>query len=122
MLPSVKTLRAVFGDNAKRAREILEMSRSELLELPAAAARERECYHPPKTWDLRMHCLDALAGTHGVESFQLTDGGPYGNGAEYCEYLNAGDTYTVTLLRVRGRYRVGCWGDVAEKYLGACHE
>lgn len=109
MLPSVKTLRAVFGDNAKQARAILEMNRSQLEALPACATIIAECYHPPKTYDLRLAALDAIAGTYGVEAFQTRDG-------DWCEYLNAGDTYATTLLRFRGRYRVGCWGDIAERH------
>ena len=108
MLPSVKTLRAVFGDNAPQARRVLEMTRAELLATPTGAARAAECYHPPETYDLRLHCLDALADTHGVEAFETKSG--------YCDYLNAGDTYAVTLVRFRGRYRVTTWGDIAERY------
>ena len=108
MLPSVRTLSAVFGDNAKQARRILEMSRRELEALPAGAARVAECYHPPATSDLRLTCLNALAGTHGVESFQTKNG--------YCDYLNAGDAYAATLVRFRGRYRVTTWGDIAERH------
>lgn len=107
-LPSIRTLRAVFGDRAREARAILEMSRAELETLPAGAARVAECYNPPATSDLRMTCLDALAGTHGVEGFETRRNG-------WCEYLNAGDTYAPTLLRYRGRYRVGCWGGIAER-------
>jgi hypothetical protein len=43
-------------------------------------------------------------------------------GVEYFEhkrhkvaYCNAGDTYRITLLKVNGAYRIGCWGDIAEK-------
>lgn len=108
-LPSVKTLAAVFGDKARDARKILEMTREELESLPAGAARIRECWHPPKTYDLRLTCLDALGESYGVEGFRLRDG-------SYCDYLNMGDTYTPTLLRVHGRYRVACWGDVAERF------
>lgn len=108
-LPSVRTLRPVFGDNAKQARAILEMSRRELEQLPAGAARVAECYHPPATSDLRLTCLDAIAGTHGVESFECRDG-------SVCDYLNAGDTYALTLVRFRGRYRVTTWGDIAERH------
>jgi hypothetical protein len=109
MLPSVRTLRVVFGDNAKQARAILEMSRRELEALPAGAARVAECYNPPATSDIRLTCLDALAGTHGVEAFATKRDG-------YCEYLNAGDTYAPTLVRFRGRYRVATWGDIAERH------
>lgn len=107
-LPSIKTLGIVFGDKARDARAILEMTRVELESLPAGAARVRECWNPPSTADVRMTCLDALGASYGVEGFELRDGA-------WCTYLNTGDTYSPTLLRVRGRYRVGCWGDVAER-------
>lgn len=109
MLPSIRTLRVVFGERAREARAILEMNRAQLEALPAGEARVRECYHPPATYDLRMTCLDALGETFGVESFQLRDG-------SFCDYLNSGDSYTPTLLRVHGSYRVACWGDIAEKH------
>ena len=31
------------------------------------------------------------------------------------DYLNAGDTYDLTLLYVRGQFRAGCWGDIVER-------
>jgi hypothetical protein len=108
-IPSIKTLTPVFGGKSSEARKILGMTRSELEALPAGAARVAECYHPPKTYDLRLTCLDALGETCGVEAFQLRDG-------SYCDYLNTGDTYTPTLLRFRGNYRVACWGDIAERH------
>ena len=104
-LPSIKTLHQVFGDKAREARAILEMSRAQLEALPAGAARVAECYHAPSTADVRMHCLDALGESSGVESFELRDG-------SHCDYLNTGDTYPATLRRVHGRDRVACWGDV----------
>jgi len=108
MLPSIKTLSAVFGDNAKRAREILEMNRAQLEELPACQDRIRECYNAPDTYDLRMTALDGLADTYGLEAFETPQG--------VCHYLNAGDTYSPTLILYKKRYRVGCWGDIAEKH------
>lgn len=114
-LPSIAKLAEIFEHRAAEARAILEANRATLETLPAGAARVRECYHPPSTADIRMHCLDAICdGSHGVESFQLDDG-------SWCDYLNTGDTYSVTLLRVssprtgRYSYRVGCWGDIAER-------
>ncbi len=109
MIPSIKTLTIVFGDKAREARQILEMNRAQLVTLPAGAARVNECYHPPSTADIRMECLNALAGTYGVEAFATRHG-------EIVEYLNAGDTYTTTLVRFRGRYRVTDWGSIAEKH------
>jgi hypothetical protein len=114
----VKTLREVFEDKAPEARRILEMSRAELEALPAGAARVRECYHPPQTWDLRMRCLDALGcGTYGVEGFETTKRNTYGAGSpEWCNYLNTGDTYAPTLVYFCGSYRVASWGDIAERW------
>lgn len=108
-LPSVRTLAAVFGDNAKEARRVLEMTRTDLEATPAGAARVRQCCNPPTTRDVRLHVLDALAATHGVEAFETRRLG-------WCEYLNAGDTYTPTLLHFNGSYRVACWGDIVEKH------
>ena len=108
-LPSVRTLRAVFGANAKQARAILEMSRDQLEALPTGQSRVQECYNPPATYDLRMTCLNALGETYGPEAFQMDDG-------TWCDYLNVGDPYRSTLIRFRGRYRVACWGDIVEKF------
>lgn len=108
-LPSIKTLRQIFADKAPQARAILEMTRAQLEALPAGAARVAECYHSPSNADVRMHCLNALGESSGVESF-----GPLRDGSR-CTYLNTGDTYTPTLVRVCGRYRVACWGDIAER-------
>lgn len=107
--PSVKTLREVFGDKAREAKAVFRMSRNELLETPAGAARDKECFNPPETWDLRMNVLDALAGTFGIEEFRTRKG-------ENVEYLNAGDTYAATIVYFRGNYYVGCWGDYAERH------
>jgi hypothetical protein len=113
-LPSVKTLSTVFGDNAREARRVLEMKRAALEATPAGSARVRECYNPPATSDIRMHALNALCdGACGVEAFQLNAGRRAG---QWVEYLNTGDTYSATLLRVNGRYTVGCWGDLAERF------
>jgi hypothetical protein len=108
MLPSIKTLSAVFGADAKRAREILEMRRAQLETLPTCQDRIRECYHSPDTYDLRMTALDQLANTDGIETIETPQG--------LCHYLNAGDTYSATLILYQKRYRVGCWGDIAEKH------
>jgi len=106
--PSIKTLREIFGDQAAQAKEILKMSREDLLETPEGYARFQECYNSPGTADLRLTCLNALGNFHGVEGFQTTRG--------TCLYLNAGDTYAPTLVLLAGRYRVTSWGDIAERY------
>lgn len=107
--PSIKSLRILFGENAKQAKALLTMTRAQLERTDVGVARVAECYHPPTTQDIRMECLNALGDFHGVEAFDTPKG--------ECMYLNAGDTYTPTLVRFGGSYRIACWGDIAEKYL-----
>jgi len=106
--PSIKTLKTIFGANASKAKAILRMSREQLLQTKIGAARMAECYHPPTTQDIRMECLNELGDFYGVEYFETNKGG--------CMYLNAGDTYILTLVRHNGAYRVTTWGDIAEKH------
>jgi len=54
-----------------------------------------------------------MAGLHGVESFCFPENSP--NPAFECLYVNTGETYGTTLLRVNGIYRVGSWGNVMER-------
>jgi hypothetical protein len=106
--PSINKLSEIFGEKAKQAKEILLMNREQLIKLPAGAARVDECYHAPTTQDIRMECLNALGDFHGVEGFDTKQG--------ECLYLNAGDTYAPTLVRINGHYRVTSWGDIAESH------
>ena len=107
-LPSVKRLSAVFGAGAKRARQILEMTREELDALPEGIARNRECYNRPETYDVRLHCLAVLGEHHGLESFQRADG-------RYVDYFNTGEVYSETLI-YDGKYRIVVLGDYVEKH------
>ena len=106
--PSIKALRQLFGANAAQAKALLKMTRYQLTQTPVGAARVAECYHAPTTQDIRMECLNALGGFHGVEGFTTRRG--------ECLYLNAGDTYAPTLVRYGASYRIGCWGDIAERH------
>ena len=108
-LPSVATLARVF-DEPQKARNVLKMSRTDLEATAAGAAMVASCYNSPKTADLRLHVLNSLdTGLHGVEWLRpATDGTPE------AAYLNAGDTYTPTLIYVGGRYRVQSVGDYIE--------
>jgi len=107
--PSLKALEAAFPGHGKQLKAIFRMNREALASLPAGDRRIRECYNPPATSDVRLHCLDAELETSGVEAFQTRRG-------EWVEYCNAGDTYSTTILRFRGNYRIGCWGDFAERH------
>ena len=107
--PSIKTLSTIFGEKAAQAKALLIMSRAQLLETTVGQALLAECYHPPLTQNIRMTCLNALGGFYGVEVFDTKKG--------TCMYLNAGDTYTPTLIRFNGAYRIACWGDIAERHV-----
>jgi hypothetical protein len=115
MLPSVKTLETAFPGHGKQLRQALEMKRSQLAQHPAGAARIAECYHPPKTYDVRLHVLNAVAETCGVEYMAHKKD----SFSESCglDYLNVGDPYTPTIVRFSdGRYRVACYGDIVERH------
>jgi hypothetical protein len=115
MLPSVKTLDSAFPGHGKELRKVLEMNRSQLSEHPAGAARLSACHNPPKTYDLRLHVLDSIAETCGVEYIAHKDDTfheVYG-----LEYLNTGDTYTRTIIydHNKSRYLVSSWGGIVER-------
>jgi hypothetical protein len=105
--PSITSIESVFPGKGKEAKAIFRMRRSELELLPAGNARVRECYHAPSTSDVRLHCLDALLETFGIEAFQTRNG-------TWVEYLNTGDTYALTIVRMNGHYRIASWGNIAE--------
>ena len=105
--PSIKTLSNVSMDNAKELRKYLTVPYQELRQHPVAQARIRECYHPPKKYDVRLHVLNSIAETYGVEAIETTNG-------EYANYLNTGDMYAPTIIYWRGRYLVASVGDFIE--------
>lgn len=112
-LPSVKTLENAFPGHGRELRRLLDDDRA-VRAHPAAVARRRECLHPPSLLDQRFHALNAAAETCGVEYIAHRDDGMreiFG-----LEYLNAGDTYTPTLIfdHARQTWRVASWGDIIE--------
>ena len=58
-----------------------------------------------------MRRINNELGTFGVEVI------PAGKGPRSPQivYCNAGDTYDTTILFCRGRFQVGCWGDIVER-------
>ena len=56
--------------------------------------------------------LDQLLGTHGVEYIAEDPGAM--NPGEHFYYLNTGDTYTTTIVRHNGRWKLTSWGDLVE--------
>ena len=115
-LPSIKTLNRAFPGKGKALRRLLE-SAAAVREHPAAVARVAECYHPPGLSDLRLHALNAVAETYGVECVWRADGSrDTMTGRPALEYLNTGDSYAPTICRLdTGRYIVADIGYLIEK-------
>lgn len=104
--PSIETLTGVFNE-PKEAKRIFRMSHAELCEHAAGAKRANECYHPPKTYDIRLRVLNSIEPSmYGVETINI--------GNEYADYLNVGETYQRTVIYWRGNYRVQSVGDFIE--------
>ena len=96
--PSIKTITERLGLTKEQAKELRE-----------AMARNKG-----------LTVANRMLNAHGVETIGLPDG-CFGN----CQtpdveirYVNTGDAYQTTLLKVNGVYRVGSWGDVVEAYDG----
>lgn len=105
-LPSIKTLTTVFKDKAKQARAILETENTTTIYSPSVDYARKTAYNRHKKYFIKLLALSDLGGFYGVEYIQA--------GQEYAEYLNAGDTYTPTLIYWRGNYRVQSLGDFVE--------
>jgi hypothetical protein len=108
MIPSVKTIQQI-----RRNGEPLDVETA----LAVRAAMEKadaagyNFAHPGREARQSLETIDGLIGGHGVE--YIREGG--GQRSPAIRYVNLGDTYDTTILYVRGRFRVGCWGDIVER-------
>ncbi len=96
--PSVKALREAFGQWL----------------LPGQATMIKRIMDGPGKDDdglTRMQRIDRILGTHGVE---YQSAGSNKRSPAFC-YLNSGDTYAVTILKINGRFKIGTWGDIVER-------
>lgn len=105
--PSIKKLSLVFSEPTK-AKEVMRMTRQQLMETEAGQWRINNCLNPPANYDLRLTVLNALdSAVFGVESIKSEKG-------EYASYINTGDFYNPTVIYWRGNYRVQSLGDFIE--------
>jgi hypothetical protein len=95
--PSVKAIKVAFGHALKRG----------------DATRIRRIMIGPRLVDslTRLERIDRILGTYGVEVIPRGHNGR----SPAIAYCNAGDTYTVTILKVNGHFRIGTWGDLVER-------
>jgi len=128
--PSAKTLTSTFRITADAAKAIRALAAAaddgERLRVlvdkssPATASYVRSLHSDPyrsRIWRITvaLHAINEHLGTYGVEGLGPPRSGDY---APPYEYLNAGDTYTTTLIydRDRDRLFVGSWGDLVEQH------
>lgn len=118
--PSIKTLSALFGDNAKRARAIIDGSARKADNI---ALLEQAGYSNPDTLsplDRRLLALNFLGEFHGVEYIPVDRDRDNYRDAHGAEYLNTGDTYALTVIYDHGRdlwlvQSIGDWIELAER-------
>ena len=93
-IPSVKTLTEAFKLTPEQAKELRRALENE----PVQKA---------------MSKADELLGGYGIEFIHRG----HNLKSPWIEYVNQGDPYTTTLMRVgpNGNYTVGCWGNYVER-------
>jgi hypothetical protein len=97
MYPSTKRIYQAFSQwiTPEQARDIRQ-----IMEGPARVNGEG-----------RLSRIDRILKTHGVEYIAAGRNSK----SPAISYCNAGDTYATTILKVNGRFRIGCWGDIVER-------
>lgn len=106
--PSIKRLcefKDVTPELAKRIRYLWkEASRKEILSVLAPL----KLHYYPTTWRGRMMAINLVAEYYGVEYLGRNKNG------EGVYYLNAGDTYTDTIMFINSRMILSSWGQLVE--------
>ena len=118
--PSIKSLVSSLGiteDKAKLVRSIIK-GETKLRDLPpehfpSTNAWIDSCHNIPSNREIRLEALNETIGGFGVEV--VGDCNCYPPNIK-AEYINTGDTYSATILRVNatGTYRLTTWGDFVE--------
>jgi len=110
MIPSIKTLmnlrdftnQPITRDQAKHIRRIMHR---------AVTRAEKRLLYPQSSHRGALAAIDAILNGCGVERIEQGSN----RRSPAIDYVNMGDTYDTTVMVVRGRFRVGCWGDIVER-------
>lgn len=103
--PSVQRIESVLGLTRADAREIREFM--ECVERFEGADRHWAVYN-------QLSAIERVIGGHGIEGIP----NPARTYEDEVSYVNMGDPYTPTVMWdcADERFRVGCWGDLIEKF------
>jgi hypothetical protein len=106
--PSQKRLEEAFPGKGKELRELLKGERK-TRSYKSVQELDRQCFYPPDYPHRLMTALNEITEGCGVETI-------YKNGKSVAEYINHGDPYVTTLLRIEetGTILITCWGDFVE--------
>lgn len=111
--PSIKRLKESLNIDtrqAKIARSLIKGTVNTWDEdlFPKSNRYFTKCYSEPcYTWRV-LHCLNEVLEMHGVEALTR-------DGKVVAEYLNSGDSYVPTLMRIKGKFQIASVGDYAER-------
>lgn len=116
--PSVKTIAsklAIPTSKAKVVRGLIDGS-IDPNTFAKVQAWVRQCYNMPKRSELVMCALNEVLDGHGVEAIR-SEKAPWDSywSDIVADYINMGDTYSTTVLRLRGNSFMLCsYGDFIE--------
>lgn len=113
--PTAKTIEARLswlahiGDPTDLARQVRR-----IIDGTDPAPQPPRIYHPADSVQCKLHALNLLLDTFGVE--YLTDKRDTYTRSFGVEYLNTGDTYTPTVCydHSSGTWRISSWGGIVE--------
>jgi hypothetical protein len=112
--PSIETLMRIPGCTREVATKIRAIMKGELdpRTIEQTDRWVRTCFHDPHIIEQRLHAIDVLLDTHGVEALGTSESTRW---PQY-SYCNAGDPYALTVIRnhARGSWYVGAWSDIVE--------
>jgi hypothetical protein len=114
--PSVKALVAALNITPEKAATVRGLIRGEVRTrdetlFPRSNAHFSRCYNTPSRVERIMECLNECLEMHGIET--IGEVRTYGPPAEY---LNAGDSYTPTIVfdRMADNFKLTSWADWLE--------
>lgn len=73
---------------------------------------EYEYAHDSHAARKALELVEPIVNADGLRTFGVEGFAEHGG----CTYLNTGDSYGRTILYRKGRFQIGAWGDIVERY------